>query len=147
MKIHDALKFAMLIGGLTGTSMSLLEAGSTAGAQARSATVKKESPFACDMTALTPEQRARHFEVLGPKLRVLRKEVRELPDGYEIEFMSDAATYLLLTEWAAGERACCPFFDLDVRSTREHGPLLLRLTGREGVKKFIEIEGASWLEK
>jgi len=147
MKIHDTLKMAMLIGGLTGTSMSMLEAGSAAGAQTRSATVKKESPFACEMTALTPDQRARHFEVLSPKLRALRKDVRELPDGYEIEFPSDPDSYLLPTEWAAGERACCPFFDIDVRSTRERGPLLLRLTGREGVKKFIEIEGAAWLEK
>ena len=108
---------------------------------------QNESPLACNVTALTPKERTRHFDELGPKLRSLRKGVRELADGYEFEFPSDAATYRLLIEWAAGERVCCPFFDVDVRSTREGGPLLLRLTGRDGVKEFIEVDGAAWLKK
>ena len=109
--------------------------------------VKSESPLACNLTALTPAERARHFDEVGPKLRSMRKGVRELPDGYELEFPADTSTYRLLTEWAAAERACCPFFDIDVRSTREGGPLLLRLTGREGVKQFIKIDGAAWLKQ
>ena len=103
------------------------------------------SPFACDVKALTPEERRRHFEELGPQLRSLRKRVHELPEGYEFEFPADPDTFALVTEWSIQERACCPFFDIDIRLDREGGPLRLRLTGREGAKEFIKSDGAAWL--
>ncbi len=107
---------------------------------------KHVSAFACDVSALTPEERKRHFDELGPALRALKKSVHELPDGYEFEFPADARTFALLTEWIAGERACCPFFEINLRVDREKGPLWLRLTGRAGVKQFIEVDGAAWLK-
>jgi hypothetical protein len=106
-----------------------------------------ESPFACDRSALTAEARKRHFDELGPQLRALHKNVRELPDGYEFEFPSDAATFRAIAEWTVGEHLCCPFFDIDVRWEREHGALLLRLAGRAGVKQFIRSDFAKWFEK
>ena len=112
-----------------------------------SVATKRESPFACDRLALTPELRKRHFEELGPALISLRKSVRELPDGFEFEFPKDEKTYQLLTEWTFQERLCCPFFDLDVRMEREGGPLLLRVTGREGVKDFIKVDGREWIRQ
>src|SRR5438477_5058710 len=54
---------------------------------------KRESPFACDRMALTPEVRKRHFEELGPALISLRKSDRELPDGYQVELTKDGKTY------------------------------------------------------
>jgi hypothetical protein len=105
------------------------------------------SPLACAPAALSPAERTRHFDELGPKLRSLRKSVRELPDGYAFEYAGDPATYRLVAEWAAGERVCCPFFDIDIRSEREGGPVWVRVTGRDGVKKFMEIEGAEWIRK
>jgi hypothetical protein len=98
------------------------------------------SPFACNAFALSPEVRRRHFEELGPALLKLKKSMRELPDGYELEFPADNKTYQLLTEWALQERLCCPFFDIDLRFDRESGPLWLRLTGRPGTKEFIKME-------
>ncbi len=112
----------------------------------RSAKAKQESPLACDRLALTPEQRKRHFDELGPMLRSLKTSVRELPDGFEFQYPSDMKTYQLVAEWAAGERVCCPFFEIDLRSEPEGGPLWLRLTGRDGVKEFIHAEGAAWLK-
>jgi hypothetical protein len=41
-----------------------------------------ESPFTCDRLALNPEQHNRHFDELGPKLRTLALQARELPNGY-----------------------------------------------------------------
>src|SRR4030095_6459128 len=96
------------------------------------------SPFACNAFALAPEIRERHFEELGPALLKLKKSMRELPDGYELEFPTDNKTYQLLTEWAFQERLCCPFFDIHLRFDREGGPLWLRLTGRPGTKEFIK---------
>ena len=106
----------------------------------------RESPFACDTMAFTPEARKRHNQ-LGPTLRSLKKSVRELTDGYEFEFPADQNTFQLVTEWAIQERLCCPFFDIEVRLKREGGPLWLRLTGREGVKDFIRADGAKWLKQ
>ena len=107
----------------------------------------QESAFACNRLALTPAERKRHFEELGPKLLSLKKGVRELPNGYEFEFPTDPSTVQLVAEWAAGERDCCPFFDIDMHLEREGGPFWLSLTGREGVKQFIEADGAAWIRK
>jgi hypothetical protein len=101
---------------------------------------KPESPFACNALALSPEVRKRHFEELGPALLKLKKSIRELPDGYELELPADNKSYQLLTEWAFQERLCCPFIDIDLRFDRENGPLWLRLTGRPGTKEFIKEE-------
>jgi hypothetical protein len=120
----------------------------SAGAQGSLPNAKRpESPFACNRLALTPEQRKRHFDELGPKLVTLKKSVRELPNGYEFEFPSDSGTLQLITEWAVGERACCPFFDIDMRLEREGGSLWLTLTGREGAKQFIQADGAAWIRR
>lgn len=96
------------------------------------------SPFACNALALSPEVRKRHFEEVGPALLKLKKSTRDLPDGYEFEFPADKVTWQLITEWAIEERLCCPFLDIDLRFSRENGPLWLRLTGRPGTKDFIK---------
>ena len=98
------------------------------------------SPLACNALALSPEVRKRHFEEVGPALLKLKKSTRELPDGYEFEFPTDRTTYQLLTGWIIEERLCCPFLEIDLRFSREDGPLWLRLTGRPGTKEFIKEE-------
>jgi hypothetical protein len=97
--------------------------------------------------AMTPAIRKRHFEELGPTLLKLKKSTRELADGYEFEFPADEKTFQLLAEWTIQERLCCPFFDINVRLDREGGPLWLRLTGREGTKDFIRVDGAAWVKQ
>ena len=108
---------------------------------------RAESRFACNRLALPAEQRKRHFDELSPKLLSIKKSVRELPNGYEFEFSADPKTVQLVAEWAVGERACCPFFDIDMRLEREGGSLWLGVTGKEGVKHFIQAEGAAWIKK
>jgi hypothetical protein len=109
--------------------------------------VAKDSPFVCDRLALTPEIRKRHFEVLGPALRAARLAVRELPDGYEFKFPSDAKTLAMLEEWIGQERLCCPFFDIDLRLERENGPAWMRLSGRPGTKDFIRADAGPWIQQ
>jgi hypothetical protein len=103
-----------------------------------------ESPFACNRAALTAQQRTRHFDELSPALRARKKNIHELPNGFEFEFPPSTETFQLVSEWVSGERLCCPFFDIDVHVEREGGPLWLRLTGRDGVKQFIRADFASW---
>src|SRR6266513_5000874 len=81
------------------------------------------SPFACNALALSPEARKRHFEEVGPALLKLKKSTRELPDGYAFQFAADKTTWQLLTEWVIDERLCCPFLEIDLRLSREGGPL------------------------
>ena len=106
-----------------------------------------ESPFACVMSALSPAERKQHFEEYGPRLRKSLKEIRELPDGYEFAFATDKETYQVLSTWMFQERLCCPFFDLELRIDREGGATWLRLTGRDGVKDFIQAEFDPWFRK
>ena len=107
----------------------------------------RKSSFACNMLAMTPEIRKRHFEEVGPALLKLKKGTRELADGYEFEFPADEKTFQLLTEWAMQERLCCPFFEINLRFEKESGPLWLRLTGREGVKGFIKADASAWVKQ
>jgi hypothetical protein len=106
---------------------------------------QNQSPFACNRQALDPAARKRHFEELGPALAAIRKNTRELPDGYEFAFPPDPPAVNLLLEWAAGERLCCPFFDIEVRLDREGGAVKLRLTGRDGTKAFIRGDLVRWM--
>jgi hypothetical protein len=103
-------------------------------------TLTHEGILACDRLALDREARRRHFDVLGPALGSLKKEVRELADGYEFRFPSDPPTIAMVAEWAAGERLCCPFFDIQLRMEREHGPFWLKLTGPKGTKDLIRVD-------
>src|SRR5262245_43279112 len=95
---------------------------------------EKASPFACDRLALSPAERTRHFDELGPALIKLRTGVHELSDGYEFKFPSDKKTYSMVSEWIEQERRCCPFFDISLRVESEGGPLWMRVTGRPGTK-------------
>lgn len=104
-----------------------------------------ESPFACNLSALTAVQRKRQFDELSPALRARRIAVHELANGYEFRFLSDRETVSMLTEWIGNERLCCPFFDFDLRVSPEGGPVSLRLTGRKGTKEFIRVDGAAWI--
>jgi hypothetical protein len=108
---------------------------------------EKQSPFACDRLALTPEVRKRHFDVLGPALRHMKTGVRELPNGYEFRFPSDPKTFAMLAEFVDQERLCCPFFDIELRVEREGGPLWMRFTGRPGTKDFIQADAAEWIKQ
>ena len=98
MMLTSILQFALLVTTIVGLPKST-------GRQGSPEAKRSESPFACNRLALTPERRKRHFDELGPKLRLLKKSVRELPNGYEFEFPADSNTVQLVAEWAVGERA------------------------------------------
>ena len=107
---------------------------------------QRQSPFACDRLALDAAARARHFDELGPRLRSLKTGVKELPNGYAFQFPADIKTVQLVAEWAAGERLCCPFFDIQIHLQAEGGPLWLTISGREGTKQFIQVDAAAWIK-
>ena len=94
--------------------------------------------FACDMTAIPPEERSVHHALIYRLMSEALTEIRDLPDGLAFRF--PAEEYEAVTRFVANERLCCPFlrFTLDVAPYR--GPLWLNLTGAEGVQAFIRAE-------
>ncbi len=100
---------------------------------------KDESPFACNMLALTPEGRKRHLSVIK-EILASSQAIEEISDGYAFKFESGEKSIMLASEFIWRERLCCPFFTFELVSEREGGPLWMRLRGREGVKAFIREE-------
>jgi hypothetical protein len=100
---------------------------------------ENESPFACDMSALTGEQKKRLLD-LQKELQTKKQETKELPDGFAFRLASDSETLRNAAEFITYERLCCPFFDFELTVDREGGPMWLKLKGRDGVKDFIRSE-------
>ena len=93
-------------------------------------------PIACNMSALTPEQRQRRA-ALADHIKV-KAEVYELPDGYVFSFANDEM-WMTVAEFVDLERRCCPFFTFALEREMS-GTVTLRLTGPEGTKEFIAAE-------
>ena len=92
------------------------------------------TPFACDLRALSPAERARHAELAREWFGAVRAK-RELADGYAVEL--PPAMWLPAAQWADLERRCCPFFAFELRAAGNGGPLWLRITGPPGAKAFM----------
>ena len=118
---------------LTGT----LALGAIAG-QHNSET-KRETPFFCNLKALTAVERSEHLQ-LARRLAASVSSAVEIAEGYAFEIDSRRVSVKDLATWTEFERRCCPFFDFILEWRREHGPVTLRLTGRDGVKQFIRSE-------
>ena len=100
---------------------------------------EKESPFACDMTVIAPEQRGAHVATIEKLFRSVQSTC-ELPNGYAFELPNDSDILLRAAEFISLERLCCPFFGFELQVEREGGSVWLSLTGRDGVKPFIIAE-------
>lgn len=100
---------------------------------------EKTSPFACDMTAITADQRGAHLATIERLFQAV-EDLRELPNGYAFRLSNDPQLLLTAAQFVALERLCCPFFGFTLEIEREGGAVWLSLTGREGVKPFIIAE-------
>jgi hypothetical protein len=98
-----------------------------------------ETQFACDLSALTNDQRQRQRQV-SHHLTELRRSVRELDNGYAFEYADEVASYPLLGEFIAFEHRCCPFFHFNLEVAPEAKSIWLHITGTEGVKEFVYAE-------
>lgn len=96
--------------------------------------------LACDLSAL-PVGGRRRLKELSEELMRSVKEVRELPDGFELGF-AEASTkrFEEIAEFMALDRLCCPF----TRHVLIHEPyeqgVWLHLSGAGGVKDVIRSE-------
>ena len=99
----------------------------------------KESPLACDMSAIEPARREQHIAT-GRELFSAVMDIRELPDGYAFRLYNGPDVLIKTAEFISLERLCCPFLRFVIEVEPEGGAVVLRLTGREGVKAFIREE-------
>ncbi len=99
---------------------------------------KADLTIACDLNALTLEERDRRQMVLGAVARAIVERV-ELANGFELSIDAARLDLAALGEWIALERRCCPFlhFRLDIEPT---GKMALALTGGPEVKEFLRAE-------
>lgn len=96
--------------------------------------------FACDASALDPETRQVHFTWIREALPRLVTELHERDDGIALRFAADA--FPALATFVDRERRCCPFLRFTLELEQGGGPLWLRLTGPEGIRKFLQLEFA-----
>ena len=101
--------------------------------------MSEESPFACDMNAIAPEQRGTHIATIKKLFGAVRS-TRELPDGYAFELPNESDVLKSAAEFIVNERFCCPFFTFGLDVERESVAVWLSLRGRDGVKPFIMAE-------
>src|SRR4051794_37346551 len=95
--------------------------------------------FACDIFALSPEDRQRH-KVLLQTFRPAAHDVLELPDGYRFKLSTEAIRFVDAAEWIDLERRCCPFLRFQLSIAGDENTITLAITGPPGVKPFIETE-------
>ena len=93
--------------------------------------------FACDLRALTTEERAQHATLAGGLFAAIL-ERKELSNGYALRLPPER--WLDAARWAELERKCCPFFSFELNAGADRGPLWLTITGRSGAKAFMNDE-------
>ena len=99
----------------------------------------KQSPFACVMDAIETEKRVPHL-ANARRLFNSVEEIRELESGYAFRFCNETEILTSLADFIALERLCCPFFGFNVDVESEGGAIWFSVTGRAGVKPFIQAE-------
>jgi hypothetical protein len=100
-------------------------------------TEENPSPLACNLLGLSEEQRERRVEIwkdLTPQVL----EVREMLAGYAFRFDTTSEILMQIAELVTLEARCCPFLRFDVEITEEGGPIWFELSGRDGVKEFLD---------
>ena len=105
-------------------------------AAAAAAVSASETPLACNLKALTAAERAAHKERTERVFQAAR--LNPLADGYAVGL--PAGSWAEAALWVELERKCCPFLRFQLESAAESGEVVLRLTGRSGVKAFLEEE-------
>lgn len=106
----------------------------------------KPIPFACNLKALTTQERAQGKK-LNDQLMLAVVSVRERNDGYTLQVDTKRISVVEVAQWVDLERKCCPFFDFQLDLHGKDGGIWLSLTGPEGVKQFIEMDFARLRDK
>jgi hypothetical protein len=106
-------------------------------------------PIACNMKALTSEQR-KQLSQIGQHVISAISTSRELKDGYAFRVEPAKASLIDVAQWLDLWRRCCPFYEFQIDLHAADGSVWLSVTGRPGVKEYIKVDSprlASKLQK
>lgn len=106
----------------------------------------EQPDLACNLDALTPEQRA-HHTTQSPLLFASVMEARALPDGYAFRLPDTPDILARIADFMAHERLCCPFFQFGLTVEQYGSAIWVTLSGPQGVKELIEAEMGGYLPK
>ena len=95
------------------------------------------TPIACDLTVFPADTRQQLAATIPDMFQGMQK-LRELPDGYALQFPNEPGMFMTLANFVEHERQCCPFYNFTLEVQANGGPFWLHLTGGEGVKEFIQ---------
>jgi hypothetical protein len=93
-------------------------------------------PIACDLAALSPEQRSREQALLA-ELKTTFRNPQETPHGFRVVVSAETSVLARLGEFLALERLCCPFLTFDLSISDGRGPVTLHVHGGPGTKPFL----------
>ena len=95
------------------------------------------SPIACNLGALSPEQRKREQTLLA-EFRSSPPNARPINNGFRFEVASEPEALARLGEFLALERLCCPFLTFKLTVGSAGVPVTLDVYGDEpGAQAFI----------
>ena len=104
-----------------------------------SAAAETAPPIACNLKALTAEQR-KQLDQLGGSAIAAIAESRELKDGYAFRIDPAKESVVDVARWLDIWRRCCPFYEFRIDLHAADGVIWLSVTGRPGVKEFIPLD-------
>ena len=96
-------------------------------------------PFACNMGALSTDQR-KDLSAAIHKLIDAKPATKELDHGYEMRFEHPSDLFQTAATWISYERLCCPFFEFSINLSPGNREMTIQLTGPKGVKEFIDAD-------
>ena len=94
-------------------------------------------PFACDISAILPADRARHHDLTRYLVDEAAEAIEETANALVLQF--PPSTLDAITEFVARERLCCPFVDFKLVVPAQ-GSIRLELSGPDGVTEFLRAE-------
>lgn len=97
-----------------------------------------DAPFACDMSAISPNQRAAHHALIRHLVDAATTRVRPSGDGFVLSF--PATAFDDVARFMSHERLCCPFLRFSLDLEANGGPIHLCLSGPPGAAEFIGAE-------
>jgi len=100
--------------------------------------------FACNMMALTPNQRTQHIATSTHLFGTIQ-EVNELANGYAFRLPEAVDTLVETANFITYERLCCPFLGFTLVVEPHETGVWLQLTGAEGMKPFLQAELGDYL--
>src|SRR2546428_13659924 len=94
-------------------------------------------PVSCDLSTLSETQSRRHSELTNFMLNE-HSNTEELEDGYRFKLPNDAHAFSMLSEWAALERLCRPFFSISLDTHQDSNPTRVTIIGPSGPKQLLK---------